>query len=121
MGSRDIVPGWGFGGEQPPCFIFFLPALLFAEREQQGGLNLFLFSRGFGGEAPITFPCPGLREVKRIQSHGLRPREGKWEGRSRAPPYNPLGPQGPRPLQLAHRIPDRTQPGQLHFYLVVMT
>ena len=24
---------------------------------------------------------------------------GKWEGRSRAPPYNPLGPQGPRPLQ----------------------
>ena len=32
---------------------------------------------------------------------------------SRAPPYDPLGPQGPRPHELAHRTPDRTQPGQL--------
>ena len=32
---------------------------------------------------------------------------------SRAPPRTPLGPEGPRPLQLAHRTPDRTQPGQL--------
>ena len=26
---------------------------------------------------------------------------------------HPLGPQGPRPLQLAHRTPDTTEPGQL--------
>ena len=54
---------------------------------------------------------------KRIQSHGLRPWEGKWEGRSRAPPYDPLGPEGPRPHEWVHRTPDRTQPGQLHLIL----
>ena len=67
VGSRDIVPGWGGGGgEQPPCFSFSLPALLFAEREQQGGFESFLFSRGFGGEAPIasfsvTAQAPSLK------------------------------------------------------------
>ena len=29
---------------------------------------------------------------------------------------HPLGPQGPRPREWAHRIQDRTQPGQLPFY-----
>ena len=37
----------------------------------------------------------------------------KWEGRSRAPPYNPLGPEGPRPHEWVHRTFDTTEPGQL--------
>ena len=47
---------------------FFLPALLCAERGQQGGLN-FLFSRGFEGKAPIASffcNCPGY-EFSRTQ------------------------------------------------------
>ena len=52
-------PGWGVGGEQPPCFSFSLPSLLFAERGQQGGFESFYFSWGFGGGAPIAFPYPG--------------------------------------------------------------
>ena len=88
IGSRDIVPGWGGGGEQPPFFPFSLPALLFAAREQQGGFEsfIFLFSRGFGGGAPIACPCLGLKAVKRIQSHGLRPWEGEWEEPARITP-----------------------------------
>ena len=70
-------------------------------------------------------------DAKTFYPHGLRPWDGEWEepagitpaslawsqpGKSsRAPPRTPLGPQGPRPLQLAHRIPDTTQPGQLPF------
>ena len=61
----------------------------------------------------MAFPYPGPRAVKRIQSHGLRPWEGKWEepagitpaslgsqpGKSsRAPPYDPLGPKAPDPM-----------------------
>ena len=85
---------------------------------------------GLGANSPHAFPYPGPRAVKRIQSHGLRPWEGKWEepagitpaslgsqpGKSsRALPYNPLGPQGPRPHEWVHRISDKTQPGQLPF------
>ena len=50
-------------GAEPPCFSFFLPALLFAERGQQGGFEsfYFLFSRGMGAD-PHAFlfsfpPC----------------------------------------------------------------
>ena len=50
-------------------------------------------------------------------SRPLRSREPMPEKSSRAPPYDPLGPQGPRPLQLAHRMFDTTQPGQLHLFL----
>ena len=86
--------------------------------------------------------CPGcgftrpeianLTYAKTFYPHGLRPWDGEWEepaqdharfaerdpvpGKSsRALPRTPLGPEGPRPLQLAHRTPDRTQPGQLPF------
>ena len=52
IGSRDIVPGWGFGGEQPPFLPFFLPSLLFAERGQRGGLESFYFHGGLGAKPP---------------------------------------------------------------------
>ena len=62
IGSRDIVPGWGYGGEQPPCCSFSLPALLFAERGQQGGFESFFIFKGVWGQSPHAFlfsfpPC----------------------------------------------------------------
>ena len=46
-------------------------------------------------------------------SRPLRSREPMTEKSSRAPPRTKLGPQGPRPLQLAQRMLDTTEPGQV--------
>ena len=51
-------------------------------------------------------------------SRPLRSREPMPGKSSRAPPRTPLGPEGPRPHQLAHRIQDTTHPGQLLYFFV---
>ena len=86
------------------------------------------------GESIGKYTRTSAKRIKK--THGLRPWEGKWEGRSRAPPYNPLGGAfsfligrnghdgsanaSPDPLLLApdlfswaYRTFDTTEPGQL--------
>ena len=48
-----------------------LPALLLAERGQQGGFESLLFSRGFGGGAPIASFFPAIPVVRGTRTTGM--------------------------------------------------
>ena len=60
------APAGGVGASSPQSF----PSLLFAERLQQGGVGVFLFSRGFGGEAPIASFFSAIPVVRGTRQQG---------------------------------------------------
>ena len=66
-------PGWGVGANSPHSFLFSFPLCCSRNADNREGLNLlFLFSRGYGGGAPIAFLCPGqLKEFVTAQNAGL--------------------------------------------------
>ena len=88
----------------------FKPSLLSAFREQQGGKG----KRGsHGGSAPIRPMKIKNKRFKPSLLSAFREQQGGKGKSSSSLPRTPLGPEGPRPHGLAHRIQDTTQPGQL--------